>query len=715
MHCHFPSRHALCRPALISTPGPSPTKRLLAIAVFCSILATLFLFITATAKAEQKGQEAGICLLLTHWRNLTPSQSVPYGTPSVDLSGRICNNFNTGYCPLGQVFVTITGTWQSTDLRNNGWFGPLTYRTDSASVGTYVIDYEYRGNGLFCPASDTSTTLTVTPAIPFIAITPYALKYDGKSHTATGTATCNGRNVSANLDLTGTTHTNPGDYPADRWSFHDPAGNCADASGTVHDIIYDSINILLVPGAGPPTSTVLVSGSGFDPFAAIDIYFDTTDLVLTVSDDKGNFGKGPASGGGGSGIPVQVPKDAVPGTHWVTAVERTGIRAAQAPFLVRADWAQFRFGTDHTGFNPYEVLLGPDTVGWLYLNWFTGLGIGGSSSVAVVNGVLYAGSGDGWWYAFDAATGKNIWEVALQAPSTCSGTAVVNGMVYAQEAMGGPVFALNAANGALVWKGPNSGNCSTPAVAKGLVFVGSEEGKLYALNARTGATVWTYPAGGDVSPVVANGIVYFGASDGKLYAVTAGTGILLWSFPASGDVAVSNGVVYVGADRLYALSASTGTLLWSSAYSGSPSVGNGVVYLAGDNLYAIDIKSRTLLWEYAQAWTYSTAIANGVVYFTSADRNLYALDATTGSVLWKYGSPYYLQSSPPVVVNGYVYFTWGGWVQAFDLYGDLAPNRFHPPERPDPHSLSPDYGLVPKGGGDKFTPPEMPVPKLLTH
>jgi serine/threonine-protein kinase len=43
---------------------------------------------------------------------------------------------------------------------------------------------------------------------------------------------------------------------------------------------------------------------------------------------------------------------------------------------------------------------------------------------------------------------------------------------------------------------------------------------VYALNAATGAKLWSHAAGTGVfsSPTVANGAVYVGSDDGKLYA-----------------------------------------------------------------------------------------------------------------------------------------------------------------------------------------------------
>ena len=82
-------------------------------------------------------------------------------------------------------------------------------------------------------------------------------------------------------------------------------------------------------------------------------------------------------------------------------------------------------------------------------------------------------------------------------------------------------YALDAATGAKLWSYPTgaSVNTSSPAVANGVVYVGSEDRSVYALNASTGAKLWSYPTRGWVrsSPAVANGAVYVGSDDGKLY------------------------------------------------------------------------------------------------------------------------------------------------------------------------------------------------------
>jgi polyvinyl alcohol dehydrogenase (cytochrome) len=71
---------------------------------------------------------------------------------------------------------------------------------------------------------------------------------------------------------------------------------------------------------------------------------------------------------------------------------------------------------------------------------------------------------------------------------------------------------------------------SQPAVAGGVVFVGSEGGTVYALDARAGIIRWSFKAGGPVRTglVIGGGLIYFGDQHGAVYALEASSGILRW-------------------------------------------------------------------------------------------------------------------------------------------------------------------------------------------
>jgi outer membrane protein assembly factor BamB len=463
----------------------------------------------------------------------------------------------------------------------------------------------------------------------------------------------------------------------------------------------------ITPTVGPPTTKVLVSGFGFDPYATVDIYFDITDLAQATTNAAGAFG------GGGSlqgGIAVQAPASAVPGTHWIMALERSGQKLARKPFLVRTDWAQFHFGPDHNGWNHYENVLSASTVGGLGLRWSYQTGSGVTSSPAVENGEVYVGSWDNKLYALDASTGVLLWKYATGG-AVESSPAVANGVVYFGSDDGN-LYALNASTGALLWQYTTGGSVySAPTVANGMVYFGSDDKNLYALNPGTGALLWKYTTaeGINSSPAVggSDNFVWFGSedpnnyNDGTFFALNASTGALVWSAfvgnSQNGYVGFSSPAldpprVYVDVNTnsqqmefstLFCLGAFGGGINWQHSLGGaatSPAVANGWVYAGTSStyyghipptLYAMAEMGGGVMWQYTlnAGIKSSPAVANGVVYFGDNDGNLYALNANTGALLWSYMTGSSVESSP-AVVNGVVYVgSDDGNVYAFGLTG----------------------------------------------
>jgi outer membrane protein assembly factor BamB len=60
---------------------------------------------------------------------------------------------------------------------------------------------------------------------------------------------------------------------------------------------------------------------------------------------------------------------------------------------------------------------------------------------------------------------------------------------------------------------------SSPAIAGGRVFVGSNDGRFYVLNLTDGAKLWEFDTGAPLSasPAIANGRIIIGSQDGRLY------------------------------------------------------------------------------------------------------------------------------------------------------------------------------------------------------
>jgi eukaryotic-like serine/threonine-protein kinase len=99
-----------------------------------------------------------------------------------------------------------------------------------------------------------------------------------------------------------------------------------------------------------------------------------------------------------------------------------------------------------------------------------------------------------------------------------------------QVASTGKLYAFDAVNGRLHWTATTGGGISSsPTIADGVLFIGSDDDSLYAYaTADCGSAscqpIWSFPIGGSVvsSPVVANGYVYVGSNDGNLYAFDIG-------------------------------------------------------------------------------------------------------------------------------------------------------------------------------------------------
>jgi outer membrane protein assembly factor BamB len=117
-----------------------------------------------------------------------------------------------------------------------------------------------------------------------------------------------------------------------------------------------------------------------------------------------------------------------------------GTGGAPAATNSSADWPMFRQNPEHTGVAPSSIVLP------LTLKWDVQAGDTLLSSPAISNGRLYVGS-----FAFDAATGKKLWNFDTAGPVTTS-----------------------------------------PAVSGNRLFVGSYEMKISARDTGSGKELWGY-------------------------------------------------------------------------------------------------------------------------------------------------------------------------------------------------------------------------------
>ena len=156
--------------------------------------------------------------------------------------------------------------------------------------------------------------------------------------------------------------------------------------------------------------------------------------------------------------------------------------------------------------------------------WTKSVGTFGKSA-AFAGGLIYVVADDGAIHALNAATGSPVWQQKIDTPNTsdASSPAIANGIVYVGTTEGA-FFAFNAATGTKVWSvDTDAGTDSSPVVANGVVYTNN----LWAFDAATGDLTKlgqdkTYQYS-ESSPTVADGSVYVGSNDGKLYAYSSCT------------------------------------------------------------------------------------------------------------------------------------------------------------------------------------------------
>lgn len=457
--------------------------------------------------------------------------------------------------------------------------------------------------------------------------------------------------------------------------------------------------VSLSPRVGPPTTKTTISGSGFSANTAVDIYFDTTDEVLIITDGTGAIPK----------TLLKIPASAVPGQHWVSAVQRSTQTGAQIAFTVQTNWAQQGFGPSHQGWNPYENVLNTSNVGSLDLLWSNQFGFDQRSSLSVVGSRIYFTGNNFSIFSAKTSNGSLAWSFGTNNV-TLSTPAVGSGEVCAGSSDDN-IYLLNANSGAVTQTfSTGSFIDGSPAAANGLCYIGSEDNNVYAMYLSDGFIPWVYITGGRVvsSPAVANGTVYISSEDGYLYALNAANGSLVWKY-LTGDnqgtsPIVANGLVIVpsNSSEIIALHATNGALAWSMpanlfyTYQTELAAANSLLYFLTDKgLNAVQIGSGSLSWIYSLGTDRCTypSVANGVVYIGGCFSGLiYALDAANGNILWQYALAD-TSGGAVTVVNGTLYAgDISGNLYAFGLTGIAAPKL---PLRPLLSSLSPDLSLRP--------------------
>lgn len=296
----------------------------------------------------------------------------------------------------------------------------------------------------------------------------------------------------------------------------------------------------------------------------------------------------------------------------------------------RSGWPQIGYGPGHTGYNPTETVINSGNVASLTKTAVLSTPGEISEPIMVSGGIAYVNSiGSNALYAFDVATGQQLW--------TFSGTN------------------LDAARGIAVAGDRVLVTCA----------IDNQHAGLCALKAKTGKLLWSwayegFPSSPQSPPAVSGGVVYFEEFETYgdwLTALDTKTGTVLWQFGYCQDdgvcdalgqnaPAIDGSMLYVGCNANYltmncyqcdytidavALNETTGSIMWDSPMT------------------------QTLNGQYSESVAGPPAIRGKEVFSVLAccdasnDSGFVQLNAMTGQIRWHAELPVWLNSSPSLV------------------------------------------------------------------
>jgi outer membrane protein assembly factor BamB len=318
---------------------------------------------------------------------------------------------------------------------------------------------------------------------------------------------------------------------------------------------------------------------------------------------------------------------------------------------------------------------------------------GGFEATAVIaEGVVYIGTLNGKFYAFNLANGKQRWVLPTSSSFTAS-AAVRHGLVYVGDT-DGHFRCIDAATGKLKWDFEAEGEIDSSANFQGEhVLFGSQDTHLYCLDADSGKLVWKFESADQVRsfPTVVGQLGFVAGCDGHLHMIDLAHGKEVGQVdilaPTTCAPAVLDRTVFLGTEgnqffairlppangaaRAKALEqasqtaaataagGSDGKVLWSfrdaqhgASFRSSAAVTPQAVIVGSRDkqVHAFDPATGKPLWSFFTKGRVdsSPVVVGQRVFIGSADGRLYALDVRSGKAIWQFEAGGAIAASPAV-------------------------------------------------------------------
>jgi outer membrane protein assembly factor BamB len=269
----------------------------------------------------------------------------------------------------------------------------------------------------------------------------------------------------------------------------------------------------------------------------------------------------------------------------------------------------------------------------------------------VAGGLIYVLDAETHIFAFEAQTGKPVWDKSLAPPSPAGSSSWYNIFGSSNE-----VSATKGFGGGLAYDG-------------GKLFAATGFGNVIALDAKTGRQLWLANTVVPVhsAPVVVDGRIYIITQENETQALDVNDGHRLWdhhgtvesaAILSSASVGVLGDTVVVpySSGELYALRAQNGTPSWTDTLTrsgnttsltiindiaGRPVIDRNMVFAISHSgtLAAINFRSGSRAWTRNIAGIQTPLVAGEYVFIVSTDGQVVCMNRGDGRVRWTASLP----------------------------------------------------------------------------
>lgn len=262
--------------------------------------------------------------------------------------------------------------------------------------------------------------------------------------------------------------------------------------------------------------------------------------------------------------------------------------------------------------------------------------------VVYAQGALYAADEDGKLTKYDAATGKQLWQIKTKNKFS-AGVGIGEGLILIGT-FKGEILAYNE-SGHMLWQSPvTSEILSPPQVQNDIVVARTVDGRIFGLDAIDGKRKWIYQGATPSLTVrstagitLAHGAVFAGFPGGKLIAMSQFNGNVGW------EVAVSQPRGVTELERM-------------TDITSSPVINNqfvcAVAYQGRVACFAIN--DGASIWARESSSSAGLAMDNDYVYVTEDKGIVAAYDMRSGASMWKQSRLGSKKLTQPVLKGQYI-------------------------------------------------------------